>query len=596
MWWASIRWSSHPRGLCPLPADGSRKQRGNKAGGGESFRPRYGNSVHCHLWQLSFTGMQTIVPNANRIQEFLKRLESDTPPSDEELNKALGERPISTGLDHWSLWTLVCLRKHLDRQKWVGYIVESRLKGDLRQIGCAGAFGHPENLPQSGDVPDEPEWKYYFHGCGCCLTHKVTGASIDVDFTRDGASNKIDPFFYSNFLLSFSEQDVPERLIRREEPFQHSWQVEIDRLSAAGCIEREHGIRFTTVGLRVSEAVEPLCQQIARYLEWKTPSALRNSVFVSIALGDVVLASQLISQTNFSEELCERIVRESDKAVETRLRSLQAALRGKNGYGPSYLAAIADFGPKLAEETVITSLFTKPVDGTSNTALEIVCAWNRPNAVDVLKDLLNRRYSEATGYRSILSRLGIGARKQSDEQPRNYQVTKASLALFQRIRSETLPPHFKAKVQFLLEKSGGAQAGEAALLVYALDKQSGLHWLKRALLGKVPAAYKDAAAACVVIGNIEAEQILKEALSNPNSQIQHTAACALAAFPSGSAHDCARDWFIRNDGIKDPLGKEVTVLGRTTPVFTFEDISHANMDEFFKWSLEKLRNDFKSVL
>lgn len=114
--------------------------------------------------------------------------------------------------------------------------------------------------------------------------------------------------------------------------------------------------------------------------------------------------------------------------------------------------------------------------------------------------------------------------------------------------------------------------------------------------GQVPAAHKDAAAACVIIGSNEAEQILQEALSNPDAQIQHTSACALASFPSEGARDLARSWFAKNDGIKDPLGQEVTLLGRTTPVFTFEDISHANMDELFKWSLEKLRKDFKSVL
>jgi hypothetical protein len=40
----------------------------------------------------------------------------------------------------------------------------------------------------------------------------------------------------------------------------------------------------------------------------------------------------------------------------------------------------------------------------------------------------------------------------------------------------------------------------------------------------------------------------------------------------------------------------VSVLGRTTPVFALEEISHANMDGSFSWSLEKLRKDFASVL
>lgn len=569
-----------------------RLQRGRR----RVFRPLVGCAVLGLSGRLSFDEMQPISPNTNKVNGVLKRLESETSPSDVELSQVLAERQLFTGLDHWSLWTLVCLVRHRDRQKWVGYIVESRLKGDLRQIGCAGAFGHPEALPQLGDVPGEPEWKYYFHGCGCCLTNKVTGDRIDVDFTREGGSHKIDRFFYSSFLLSLAKPKFPERQIRREEPLQHSWQVEIDRLSAAACIKTEHGLQCTTDGVKVAEAIEPLSNQIAQLLEWGTPSALRKAVYVALAIGDVMLASQLALQTDIGAELRDEIAHESDTVRQARLQFLKTAIGEKDSYGPSYLAAIADLGPELAEACVLAHLLQTPVDGTANTALEIMRAWNQPNVVDVLKSLLDRRYAEATGFRSVLSRLTIGKRNQTDQQPRNYQVTQASLALLQRVRADSLDPQFKSKVRFLVENAGGAQAGEAALLVYVLDRQSGLQALRRALSGKVPAAHKDAAAACVIIGSNETEQILKEALSNSDAQIQHTAACTLAAFSSEGARDLARSWFARNDGIKDPLGQEVTVLGRTTPVFTFEDISHANMDEFFKWSLEKLRKDFKSVL
>lgn len=545
---------------------------------------------------LSFAQMRLMIPNPNKVDEVLRWLESRASPLDAELNRIWTERPLFTGLDHWSLWTLICLLRHRDRQKWVGYIVESRLKGDLRQIGCAGAFGHPESLPQSGDVPGEADWEYYFHGCGCCLTNKVTGEGIDVDFTREGESNKIDRFFYSNFLLSLSNPEFPERQIRRGEPLQHSWQVEIDRLHGANCINAEHGLRCSADGLKIGEALEPLIKQITQLLDWGTPTALRNAVYAALAVGDVVLANQLIPQTDIGGELREKIARESDNVRQSRFRFLKAAMREKDSYGPSYLAAIADLGPELTEETVIAHLFQTPVDGTANTALEIVRAWNRPDAVNVLKTLLDRRHREAVGFRSVLCKLGIGLGKESDQRPRNHQVTQASLALFQRVHGDSLDPQLKGKIRFLIENAGDAQAGEAALLVYVLDKRNGLQSLRRALSGKVPAAYKDAAAACVIIGSNETEQILKEALSNSDTQIQHTAACALAAFSSESARDSARRWFTRNDGIKDPLGQEVTVLGRTTSVYTFEDISHANMDAFFKWSLEKLRKDFKSVL
>jgi len=537
-----------------------------------------------------------IVPSTNQVNEVLRRLASNAPPSNAELIQVLTEPPLKTSLDHWSLWTLICLYKHLDRQRWVGYIVESRLKGDLRQIGCAGAFGHPEALPQSGKVPDETEWKYYFHGCGCCLTNEVTGVSIDVDFTRDGDSGKINPFFYSAFLLSLSASEFPEGQIRREEPFQHSWQVEIDRLSAAACVEAKHELRLTPDGLRIAESIEPLSKQIGQLLEWETTAALRSAVYAALAVGDVILANQLVSKSDIDDDLKSRIAEESEGVIQSRLHFLQATLKAKDSYAPSYLAAVADLGPELSEEIVTSRLFRSPVDGAANTSLEIMRAWNRPNLSGILNELLTRRYKEATGFRSILPRLGFAASKRTDLQPRNYQVTQASLALFQRVRCDSLDSQFKDRVRFLIENAGGAQAGEAALLIYLLDKQKGVQCLRKALSSRVPAAYKDAAAACVVIGSHETKQILKDALSNPNQQIQHTTACALAAFPDEDARNSAQQWFRRNDGIKEPMGKEVTLLGRTGPVFTFEDISHANMDAFFNWSLEKLRRDFKSIL
>lgn len=435
------------------------------------FSALIGCAVLSLSWQLSFTEMRLVPPSANKVNEILKRLESDTPPTDTELNQVLAQQPVFTGLDHWSLWTLVCLCRHLDRQKWVGYIVESRLKGDLRLIGCAGAFGHPEALPQLGDVPGEPEWNYYFHGCGCCLTNKVTGERIDVDFTHEGATDNIDRFFYSNFLLSLSDPEFPERQIRRAEPLQHSWQVEIDRLSVLNCTNAEHGLRCTADGLNLAEAIEPLSKQIARFLDCGTPAAFRYAVYVALAVGDVVLATQLVSQTDIGAELRDIIERESGNARQSRLRFLKRAIRKKASYGPSYLAAIADLGHHLAEKYVLETLFGTPVDGTANSALEVVRAWNRPNLVDVLKSLLERRSSEATGFRTMLSRFGLGTRKQSDQQPRNYQITQATLALLQRVRSDSFDPHFKAKVLFLIENAGGAQAGEAALLLFALEAE-----------------------------------------------------------------------------------------------------------------------------
>ncbi|MEZ0256753.1 MAG: hypothetical protein ACAI37_15820, partial [Chthoniobacter sp.] len=112
--------------------------------------------------------------------------------------------PLPTGLTPQELYALACFQRHERRQQWVGFLVESRLNTPGESLGRMGAFARPEGIPQEGDVPDEPGWRYYFHGRGCCFTHE-NGTSIDVDFADDGSAVEIDSYFYTNFLESLSQ-------------------------------------------------------------------------------------------------------------------------------------------------------------------------------------------------------------------------------------------------------------------------------------------------------------------------------------------------------------------------------------------------------
>src|SRR5262245_24192791 len=80
--------------------------------------------------------------------------------------------PLISQLSRWELWALVGFVRHERRQKWVGYIVETKLKGSGHELGAMGALAHPEGMEQSNNVPDTPGWRYFFHGSGCCLTHE----------------------------------------------------------------------------------------------------------------------------------------------------------------------------------------------------------------------------------------------------------------------------------------------------------------------------------------------------------------------------------------------------------------------------------------
>jgi hypothetical protein len=108
-----------------------------------------------------------------------------------------------------AIWLLFALVRHVECQRWVGRIAASRLKADLVALSGAGALAHPA-IPQSGLVPDDTDWEYYFHGRGCCLTNRITGESIDVDFF-DGSSDWIDDFFFIRYLESLKQPAFMKR-------------------------------------------------------------------------------------------------------------------------------------------------------------------------------------------------------------------------------------------------------------------------------------------------------------------------------------------------------------------------------------------------
>ncbi len=117
----------------------------------------------------------------------------------------------------WETWTLIGLARHRGRQLWVADIIRTRLRGTPSDLAAVGALGHPEGVPQLGPVPGMPEWEYYFHGRGCCITHKVDGDAIDVDFYCETAEY-FDTYFYKNHLDSLRSPGPPERRLRELHP------------------------------------------------------------------------------------------------------------------------------------------------------------------------------------------------------------------------------------------------------------------------------------------------------------------------------------------------------------------------------------------
>src|SRR6185369_3178557 len=131
-----------------------------------------------------------------------------------DLDAAIRGLPVPDMLPSpWKTWTLIGLVRHRERQLWVADIIRTKLRGSPSDLAAAGSFGHPDGIPQSGPVPGMPEWEYYFHGIGCCISHKVHGDAIDVDFFDDSAEY-FDCFFYMRYLESLRHPEPPEQRLR----------------------------------------------------------------------------------------------------------------------------------------------------------------------------------------------------------------------------------------------------------------------------------------------------------------------------------------------------------------------------------------------
>ena len=179
------------------------------------------------------------------VRDVLSKVRSRVPTLPDLI--AAVRSPLIPHISRWELWTLVGFVRHERRQKWVGYVVETKLKGSGHDLGAMGALAHPEGVEQSNKVPDTPGWRYFFHGRGCCLTHE-DGTTIDVDFADDGSAEEIDPYFYTTFLSSAQKLEWTDAQLRYDSPFETAWHFDVERLGTMKYVRHNWRFRVTNAG------------------------------------------------------------------------------------------------------------------------------------------------------------------------------------------------------------------------------------------------------------------------------------------------------------------------------------------------------------
>ena len=226
--------------------------------------------------------------------------------------------PLPTGLSSQELYSLVCFVRHERRQKWVGFIVETRLSGQGADLAQLGAFAHPEEIPQSGEVPGEEGWRYFFHGRGCCFTH-ADGTSIDVDFADDGTALDIDPYFFTSYLQSIPDVEWCEGQLKQPDGFENAWQFELPQLAEKNLIHCKWRFRLTDEGRRLGELLE----SVIELLDGGTPAV---RCWLLCQLGDFANAAHE-AKVGGLPTLPEKLLREQRDGRMSRLKN---AMRGND--------------------------------------------------------------------------------------------------------------------------------------------------------------------------------------------------------------------------------------------------------------------------
>jgi hypothetical protein len=455
------------------------------------------------------------------------------------IKNALHKPQLTTGLDHWTLWLLVGLSKHVARQKWAAGVVESLLEGDLRKIGTLGSLAHAEEADQSGKVPDCHGWTYRFHGRGCCLVNDRDGMEIDFDADEQGDCCKIDPYFYSNFLKSLAKPELAESILQKPSALDRFWHADLEPLKQLDCWQNR---KVTENGLKLYKGLRPVFDALSKLHGQPGLQERIQDIFLSLQIGDIVRAADIATSDILPESLVGEIKHAARKSKISRAARLKVDLAKPDGKFGIPLQALAELGSEYSKEDVVKCSFRSPVDGAANCAVEILNLWQLSDLELILTKLVEKRAEEAENKDGL-----------DDDSPRDTQFVKVTGILL--LKRNELSPKTKTSLIRVLKKIQTASEGEAAFLLYILEKKKGLQALGAALVSEIPLAYFAAAAACFLIGTAETKHLLIKTLQRRGTDLeqQHAAAYALSkADPKGEISELSA-WQRANDGISEPV-------------------------------------------
>lgn len=298
------------------------------------------------------------------VTRLLRRLQLATGPLLDE--SQLMRSASADVLTPWQFWTLLSVIRHQGRQKWVAKIVRERLRGSGHSLAPGRASSNLQDVPQKGVVPGMIEWEYDLHGMGCCITHRVTGEAIDVNF-HDDEGSWIDPFFYIKYLKSLTQPEPIEKRVLELHASPISVLLSIDELRRLKLLEGEPIWR----PIHDTRHLEPLNEFVQAWLD---PA---RQVQAAIGVGDWLAAEAFIA--NRADSLCNKVRQRAAESLGRREQESFGLLR-HDTLGYVALQALADMkAPRLSDALHIA--LHGPQGAVMHQALEILSqnddeSWN----------------------------------------------------------------------------------------------------------------------------------------------------------------------------------------------------------------------------
>jgi hypothetical protein len=486
------------------------------------------------------------------------RKAGDGPPPD--LTAFLERLPEPGALPSpWETWTLIGLVRHRERQLWVADIMRTRLRGDPSALAALGALGHPEGVEQSGSVPGMPEWEYYFHGRGCCLTHKVNGDAIDVDFWDDSAEY-FDTYFYIWYLESLRCPEPAEQRLRELHRSLRPVGIAMKDLIAAGALtplpgRDSHPPRVSAEVLACQDAIEALCRA------WPLPG---QRLWLAALIGDWPAAHEAAA----GQPEVERITaRRAEKCRQLR----RERLLKETGYpAADALHGLAELGN--AQEC-LEQAFRSPPSGLVSAALEIAGQENDPRWCPHIYALHSR----------------VNPAGQIPEP----HIWMRSLKFLLRHGYRT------GELLAALAKAGGTELGEAVLLALEHAPEHALPLIRKGLLADIPINRTTVAAILVLIAKPWSTRELLRALEQSDDQ-EKTADSRAAILELGDAEaeKMVRAWEQKNPH-EDEAGTYLEVNGRRLgpfySIYSMGEHSLKNRGDWIRYEMDKLHDRVMKV-